>query len=210
MFAVLGPATIAASMAIDRPEATDAAPVCGPQRSGGCQPGEFLASRGMGGPGSPRDLSRGVVPQGKKVAGRHCGIGGRGEAVLRSDPAIEEAIWGRRDLTATYQGRTWRTPATECVRHVWANGPLFRPVTPSACGHLSAAERQRPRQLRLVGNARAKPARPLVAPTVPRSRSCLGYSRLCPIINLNRRGLVGSDVIHPASDRRWVPAAFSP
>jgi len=100
-------------MAIDRPEATDAAPACGPQRSGGCQPGEFLASRGMGGPGSPRDLSRGVVPQGKKVAGRHCGIGGRGEAVLRSDPAIEEAVWVRRDLTATNQGRTWRTPATE-------------------------------------------------------------------------------------------------
>ena len=100
-------------MAIDRPEATDAAPACGPQRSGGCQPGDFLASRGMGGPGSLRDLSRGVVPQGKKVAGRHCGIGGRGEAVLRSDPAIEEAVWGRRDLTATNQGRTWRTPATE-------------------------------------------------------------------------------------------------
>lgn len=113
MFAVLGPATIAASMAIDRPEATDAAPVCGPQRSGGCQPGEFLASRGMGGPGSLCDLSRGVVPRGKKVAGRHCGIGGRGEDVLRSDPAIEEAVWGRRDLTAADQGRTWPTPATE-------------------------------------------------------------------------------------------------
>ena len=115
MFAVLEPAPIAASMAIDRPEATDAAPGCGPQRSGGCQPGEFLASRGMGGPGSLRDLSRGVVPQGKKVAGRHCGIGGRGEAILRSDPAIEEAVWVRRDLTATHQGGTWRTPATENV-----------------------------------------------------------------------------------------------
>ena len=29
---------------------------------------DFLASRGMGGPGSPRDPSRGVVTQGKKVA----------------------------------------------------------------------------------------------------------------------------------------------
>ena len=28
---------------------------------------DFLVSRGMGGPGSPRDLSRGVIPQGKKV-----------------------------------------------------------------------------------------------------------------------------------------------
>ena len=45
----------------------------------------------MGGLGSPRDLSRGVVPQGKKVGGPRCGIGGRGAADLRSDLAIEEA-----------------------------------------------------------------------------------------------------------------------
>jgi len=45
----------------------------------------------MGGLGSPRDLSRGVVPQGKKVGGPRCGIGGRGAADLRSDQAIEEA-----------------------------------------------------------------------------------------------------------------------
>ena len=30
--------------------------------------GDFLASRGRGGLGSPRDVSRGVVPQGKKIA----------------------------------------------------------------------------------------------------------------------------------------------
>jgi len=58
-----------------------------PQRSGGRRQGGFLVSRGMRDPGSPRDLSRGVVPQGKKVAGRRCGKGDRGAAVLRLDQA---------------------------------------------------------------------------------------------------------------------------
>jgi hypothetical protein len=40
-------ATIAVSMAIDRPETIDAASACGPKRSGGCRAGDFLASRGM-------------------------------------------------------------------------------------------------------------------------------------------------------------------
>ncbi len=53
-----------------------------PQRSEGRRESGFLVSRGMGGLGSPRDLSRGVVAQGKKVAMRRCGIGGRGEAVF--------------------------------------------------------------------------------------------------------------------------------
>src|SRR3546814_8356151 len=39
--------TIAASMAIDRPEAIDAAPARRPERSGEWQPGDFLVSRGM-------------------------------------------------------------------------------------------------------------------------------------------------------------------
>ncbi|PWR19953.1 hypothetical protein DKG75_16025 [Zavarzinia compransoris] len=34
-------------MAIDRPEAIDAAPARRPKRSGGWQPGNFLVSRGM-------------------------------------------------------------------------------------------------------------------------------------------------------------------
>jgi hypothetical protein len=54
-------ATIAVSMAIDRPETIGAASACGPKRSGGCQAGNFLASRGMG------------EAQGKKVERRHCG-----------------------------------------------------------------------------------------------------------------------------------------
>jgi hypothetical protein len=40
-------ATIAVSMAIDRPGTIDAASACGPKRSGGCRAGDFLASRGM-------------------------------------------------------------------------------------------------------------------------------------------------------------------
>jgi len=57
------PATVAASMAIGRPGTIDDAPAgrgptardgvaSGPERSGGCRRGDFLASRGMGGPGS--------------------------------------------------------------------------------------------------------------------------------------------------------------
>jgi hypothetical protein len=34
-------------MAIDRPETIDAASACGPKHSGGCQAGDFIASRGM-------------------------------------------------------------------------------------------------------------------------------------------------------------------
>jgi hypothetical protein len=80
-----------------------------PQRSEGRRESGFLVSRGMGGLGSPRDLSRGVVPQGKKVAMRRCGIGGRGEAGLRPDPSIEEAVWSGRRVTR--KRRPWRRPA---------------------------------------------------------------------------------------------------
>lgn len=99
----------------------------------------------MGGPGSPRDLSRGVVPQGKKVAGRHCDIGGggRGEAVLRSDPAIEEAVWVRRDLTATDQGRTWRTPASESASARLGNRIRVQTCSAMGLGYVLATERQR-------------------------------------------------------------------
>jgi len=48
-------------MATERPETIDAASACGPKRSGGCQAGNFLVSRGMG------------EAQGKKVERRHCG-----------------------------------------------------------------------------------------------------------------------------------------
>ena len=54
-------------MAIDRPGTIGDASGNGQKQSGGRRREDFVASRGMGGPGSPRDLSRGVVPQGKKV-----------------------------------------------------------------------------------------------------------------------------------------------
>src|SRR5215468_5137995 len=42
------PATIAAAVAIVRPQAIDDAPVCRPEPSGGWRRRDFLASRGMG------------------------------------------------------------------------------------------------------------------------------------------------------------------
>jgi len=60
------PATTAASMAIGRPEAIDDAPARGPERSGGWRRWDFLASRGMGEPGAPSDLSRGVESPGEE------------------------------------------------------------------------------------------------------------------------------------------------
>jgi len=61
----------------------------------------------MGEPGSPLALADGVVDQGKKVERRHCGIGGRGAAILRPDQAIEEDVW------------VW---ATEAGRQIGTNG----------------------------------------------------------------------------------------
>ena len=87
-------------MAIERPKAIDDAPACGPQQREGRQAGEFLASRGMG------------AAQGKKLARRRCGIGDRGAAGLRPDQAIEEAVWERRDQTATKQ-ENWRPSFTK-------------------------------------------------------------------------------------------------
>src|SRR5271163_784917 len=60
------PATTAASMAIGRPEAIGDAPARGPERSGGWRRGDFLASRGMGEPGSPRGKPRGVESPGEE------------------------------------------------------------------------------------------------------------------------------------------------
>src|SRR5215831_18045293 len=47
LFAVFEPATTAASMAIERPGTIAAAPVFGPEHSGGWRRGEFFVSRGM-------------------------------------------------------------------------------------------------------------------------------------------------------------------
>jgi hypothetical protein len=48
LLAVFEPATTAASMAIDQPEAIDDAPARGPEHGGGRRRRNFLASRGMG------------------------------------------------------------------------------------------------------------------------------------------------------------------
>jgi hypothetical protein len=92
-------------MAIDRPEATDAAPIrAEASAEDGAEttflPREEWAIRG------PRALGqRGVVSQGKKAVTRHCGIGGRGEAGLGPDRATEEAARERSTDRKDGRGR---------------------------------------------------------------------------------------------------------
>jgi hypothetical protein len=90
----LDPATIAVSMAIDRPQAIGDAPA-GPERSGGWRRRDFLASRGMG------------EAQGKKVAPPPLRQDDRGAAVQWPDRAIDEtaSVAGQ----TAFQEKTWRT-----------------------------------------------------------------------------------------------------
>src|SRR5262249_43007605 len=74
---LLEPATIAASMAIDRPQAIDDAPACRTEHSGGWRRRDFLGSRGMG------------AAQGKKVSPPPLRLVDRGCAVLWPDQAIK-------------------------------------------------------------------------------------------------------------------------
>lgn len=69
-------------MAIDRPETIDAASACGPKRSGGCQAGDFLASRGMA-----------AQPPGEESRTTALRLVDRGVAGLRPDQAINETEW---------------------------------------------------------------------------------------------------------------------
>src|SRR5689334_15033098 len=80
-------------MAICRPKVIAAAPVFGPERSGGWQRRDFLGSRGMG------------EAQGKKVALPPLRPGDRGAAVLWPDQAIE-AVWLAGP--AALKEKTWR------------------------------------------------------------------------------------------------------
>jgi hypothetical protein len=80
-------------MAICRPKVIAAAPVFGPERSGGWQRPDFLGSRGMG------------EAQGKKVALPPLRPGDRGAAVLWPDQAIE-AVWLAGP--AALKEKTWR------------------------------------------------------------------------------------------------------
>ncbi len=69
---------------------------------------DFLASRGMGKPGSPRDLSRGVESPGEESRSvRRCGSGDRGAAVLRPDQAMERPCGPRAEQHP--REKTWRT-----------------------------------------------------------------------------------------------------
>jgi hypothetical protein len=70
-------ATIAASMAIDRPEAIVAALGFEPARSGGRQGADLFAARGMP-----------AQPAGERSRRPPLRQGGRGEAVFRPDQAI--------------------------------------------------------------------------------------------------------------------------
>jgi hypothetical protein len=80
------PATTAASMAIDQPEAIDDAPACGPEHRGGWRRGEFLASRGMGlGPGE-ESLTDAIASQAIEVP-----------TVLRPDQAMERPCGPRAE-----------------------------------------------------------------------------------------------------------------
>ena len=107
-------------MAIGKPKAIDDAPAGrGPHRA--CAMGwpragaqrrmaavDFLASRGMGKPGSPRGWPRGVESPGEESRPvRRCGSGDRGAAVLRPDQAMERPCGPRAEQHP--REKTWRT-----------------------------------------------------------------------------------------------------
>ena len=147
-------------MAIERPKAIDDAPACGPQQREGRQPGEFLASRGMG------------AAQGKKLARRRCGIGDRGAAGLRPDQAIEEAVWERRHQTATKQ-ENWRPSFTG--RNSAAPGetaPSSQPFRRISQTNVADGERPHSRPRQSIGLAPPAPPVPARASTAPLPRLC--------------------------------------
>ena len=67
-------------MAMDRPEATDAAPLRAEASAEDGEEAAFLSREEWAIRGPMRLGPRGVVSQGKKVATRRCGIGGRGDS----------------------------------------------------------------------------------------------------------------------------------
>src|SRR5713101_3574063 len=107
------PATTAASMAIVRPQAIDDAPA-GPERSGGWRRRDFLGSRGMGEPGSPRAWGAGWQAQGKKVSPPPLRQGDRGAAVLWPDHAIKRPRGSR--ARQPRKEKTWRTWSAQEAR----------------------------------------------------------------------------------------------
>ena len=107
-------------MAIDRPETIDAASACGPKRSGGCQAGDFLASRGMA-----------AQPPGEESRTTALRLVDRGVAGLRPDQAINETEWcalpgteKSEENPATIISPRPQTPATR------KSFPPLEPLTP--------------------------------------------------------------------------------
>ena len=108
-------------MAIDRPETIDAASACGPKRSGGCQAGDFLASRGMA-----------AQPPGEESRTTALRLVDRGVAGLRPDQAINETEWCA--LPGTEKSK--ENPATIIsprpqTRATRKSFPLLEPLTPA-------------------------------------------------------------------------------
>ena len=122
-------------MAIDRTGAGADAPLgAGAERR---MAGDgFLASRGMRDPGSPRDLSRGVIRQGKKVGDGRCGPGARGEAVPRPD-------WPITGRTESGRPRTWQNgnPASAPTAPHLATRTAAPGTSPAASAPRSATNR---------------------------------------------------------------------
>ena len=104
--------TIAASMAIERPGTTDAAQLAAAAKRRTAQERFSCFARNDG-------FSR----QGKKIAMRGCGIGGRGEAGLRPDQPIGEAVLERSlndekaEIMATSRDRQEMRPVFHQTHH---------------------------------------------------------------------------------------------
>ena len=90
----------------DRPETIDAASACGPKRSGGCQAGDFLASRGMA-----------AQPPGRKSNRRHCGLG----------RSRRSAVFGQ--IRPSMRPNELRAPGTENPRRNHGDRHRPRPQT---------------------------------------------------------------------------------
>ncbi len=152
-------------MAICRPEAIDAAPACGPERSGGCPRGDFLASRGMGEAQGkkvePPPLrlrrsrrSRPLARSAKREAVGRAPNSILGEVVANlKGPAQEDRHYGRRGggrgvekgrhrLSPT--GRRQRASPASC-RLRQRNGP--REVVIESCVRLSRRDERSPPHL---------------------------------------------------------------
>ena len=100
-------APIAASMAIGRPEASADALHWSRSAAEDGEGGTFLAiARNGGDPGSPRDLSRGVVPaRGRKFRSAVAAEAIEASAVLRPDQAIRGGVGAPRGADP---GHRWR------------------------------------------------------------------------------------------------------